>query len=42
MLARSCSDDDMVKIPSCEGAMVNGPFCSKAYSMPISARLTSE
>ena len=32
----------VVKMPSCEGAMVSGPVWNKAYSAPISARPISE
>ena len=42
MLARSWSGEDVVKMPSCEGAMVSGPVWNKAYSMPIRARPISE
>ncbi len=37
-LARSCSGDEVVNRPSCEGAMVSGPRRKSAYSAPISAR----
>ena len=42
MFARSWSGEDLVKMPSCEGAMVSGPFWNRAYSAPIRARPTSE
>src|SRR5258707_221837 len=37
MFARSKSGDEIVKIPSWDGAMVRGPRRNNAYSRPISA-----
>jgi hypothetical protein len=38
MFGRSCSADERVKMPSCDGAMVSGPVRRSAYSAPHQAR----
>ena len=41
-VGRSCSGEELVKMPSCEGAMVSGPSGTARIRRPSGARPTSE